>query len=154
MAPRAPTQNDELIYENTQIGYVTGTAMAVGTAITYLAFVAEYGRLGLWGTLFTGGFAIGTALFASLTVRVDRDTLRFHFGPGFWTKEIPIDDIRSVQAVRNSAWWGFGIRFTPKGWLYNVSGLDAVEIARDDGSTIRVGTDEPDALVQAIEQAR
>ena len=42
---------------------------------------------------------------------------------------------------------------TPHDWLYNVSGLDAVEIVRISGKKFRVGTDEPRALVAALKAA-
>jgi len=56
--------------------------------------------------------------------------------------------------VRNKWWYGLGIRLTPHGWLYNVSGLDAIEIVRRSGKTFRVGTDEPKALAAALRAAR
>ena len=38
----------------------------------------------------------------------------------------------------------------PRMWIYNVAGLDAVEIKLRNGKTYRVGTDEPKKLEQAI----
>jgi hypothetical protein len=38
--------------------------------------------------------------------------------------------------------------------LFNVSGLDAVEVELVDGKRIRIGTDEPQALVAAIRARR
>jgi len=38
--------------------------------------------------------------------------------------------------------------------LWNVSGLRAVEFLLKDGSRFRIGTDEPEALVKAIEANR
>jgi hypothetical protein len=52
--------------------------------------------------------------------------------------------------VRNPWYYGWGVRLTPHGILYNVSGLNAVELLLDDGRRVRVGTDEPDALVRAL----
>ena len=39
------------------------------------------------------------------------------------------------------------------GWLYNVSGFDAVELELASGKLCRIGTDEPGRLLHAIEQA-
>ena len=39
---------------------------------------------------------------------------------------------------------------TPYGWLYNVSGLDAVAITLRDGRKFALGTDDPEGLVTAI----
>ena len=38
------------------------------------------------------------------------------------------------------------------GWLYNVSGLDAVAIRLRDERKFALGTDDPEALVDAIER--
>jgi hypothetical protein len=38
------------------------------------------------------------------------------------------------------------------GWLYNVSGLRAVEVGLKSGRKYRVGTDEPERLEAALKQ--
>jgi hypothetical protein len=38
-----------------------------------------------------------------------------------------------------------------QGWLWNVSGIDAVELTMKNGDRFRIGTDEPEKLVTAIE---
>lgn len=141
-------------YKHTQIGYVTGGAGLVGTLITYYGFLAERGTLGWSGSLVTGGLGLVTILFSTLTVEVGEQELRFYFGPGFWTKRIPLRDIEHVEVVRNKLYHGWGIRYTFHGWLYNVSGLDAVELRVSGEGTLRIGTDEPHALKQALEDAR
>jgi hypothetical protein len=102
----------------------------------------------------TGGLGAITILFSTLTVEVDDETLRFYFGPGFWTKRIPLRDIEHVEIVRNRMFYGWGIRYTFDGWLYNVSGLDAVKLRVRGWGTLRIGTDEPHELKRALEQAR
>jgi len=62
--------------------------------------------------------------------------------------------IRTCIVVRNRWWYGWGIRWTPRGWLYNVSGLAAVELTLTDGRRLRIGIDEPERLCEAIAQAR
>jgi hypothetical protein len=42
---------------------------------------------------------------------------------------------------------------TRRGWLYNVSGLDAVLVRRKDGKCFLVGSDEPRKLKAALERA-
>ena len=91
-----------------------------------------------------------TWLFGSLTVEVDEEELRHWFGPGFWKKSYQLLDIESAKVVRNSWFWGWGIRLTPHGWLYNVSGFDAVQIQLRSGRTFRIGTDYPQGLFEAI----
>src|SRR2546423_372458 len=93
---------------------------------------------------------ISGALFSLLTVEVGDGELRFHFGPGFWRKRFSLADVASAEVTRSSWWEGWGIRITPRGLLYNVSGMDAVEIKLRSGQRFRIGTDEPEALAQAI----
>lgn len=132
-------------YEHTQLGYATGGPLLAAAGLALLG-----GPVGLAKAALAGGLGIGAALFASLTVRVTDRALHFYFGPGFWEKRIPLAEIAAARAVRNSLWHGWGIRLTPHGWLYNVSGLDAVEIEKTDGTTLRIGTDEPEKLAKVL----
>jgi hypothetical protein len=93
-------------------------------------------------------------IFYSLMVEIGDGELRWHFGPGLWTYRIPLEDIRSVGIVRNHWWNGFGIRMAPGFRLYNVSGLDAVELHLKSGEVRRIGTDDPQGLAAAVEQSR
>lgn len=103
--------------------------------------------------LFVLLFLILAILFSTLTVEVNRQNLIWYFGPGIWKYHIPIDDIEEVIHVRNHPLEGFGIRWTPtKGWLYNVSGLDAVKIIRKSGKTTRIGSNEPNKLIKVIQE--
>ena len=93
-------------------------------------------------------------MFSTLTIAVDAQSLRWWFGPGLMSREIARAAIASVEHVRNPWWYGFGVHRTPRGWLYNVGGLDAVEIALRDGGALRLGTDEPEALLGALTRGR
>lgn len=50
-------------------------------------------------------------------------------------------------------YYGWGIHLTPHGWLYNVSGSDAVEIRMKTGKKYRIGTDVPEELERAISRS-
>ena len=93
-------------------------------------------------------------IFHSLTVEISDRELRWHFGPGLWSYSLALDEISSVTIVRNHWWNGFGIRMAPGFRLYNVSGLDAVELRLKSGDVRRIGTDDPQRLAAAIEQSR
>lgn len=93
-------------------------------------------------------------LFSSLTVRVDRETVELRFGIGLIRKRFATGRIVQAIPVRNAWWYGWGIHLTPHGWLFNVAGLDAVELLMGDGRTYRIGTDEPEALAAAVNGAR
>lgn len=93
-------------------------------------------------------------LFSSLTVIITREELIWYFGPGLWKYRIKLRDICSVAAIRTHPVEGFGIRWWPgKGILYNVSGRQAVQIVRKNGKIQRIGTNEPQKLVQVLQEA-
>lgn len=140
-------------YKHTQVGYVTGGALLAALPLIYYAFMAEDGELGTFGSTMLGAFGVLAILFSSLTVKVTDRELLFYFGPGFWTRRFALNDVISAEVVRNSPLYGWGIRYTHHGWLYNVSGLRAVEVTIRGEGQIRIGTDEPEKLKRAIEQA-
>ena len=139
-------------YRHKQFGgvMVFGMAAAIITIIVLLGPAAAHPAL-----LVVLGLLAGVAVvFSSLTVQVTPSSLVFWFGPGVMRKQVPLADIAAVETVRNPWWWGVGWRITPRGMLYSVSGLSAVEITRKDGSRFRLGSDEPERLARALEAAR
>jgi hypothetical protein len=98
---------------------------------------------------------IGTAvLFSSLTVEVNDNELRWYFGPGLLTYRLPLNEIKDVAVVRNHWWNGFGIWMARGFRLYNVSGLDAVELRVGPDDVRRIGTDDPQGLSDALKALR
>ncbi len=91
------------------------------------------------------------SLFGRLTVEVNDKEIRLAFGVGWVRKRIPLDSVAAVATVRNRWWYGFGLRYTPRGWLWNIQGLDAVELEYTSGSHFRIGTNDPESLQHAIE---
>jgi hypothetical protein len=140
-------------YEHTQVGYVTGGATLAALPLIYYAFTVENGELGTFGYTMLGAFGLLAVLFSSLTVQVTDRELTFYFGPGFWERRFDLDTIEHVETVRNSPLYGWGIRYTRHGWLYNVSGLQAVEVTIRGEEQFRIGTDEPEQLKTALERA-
>ena len=92
-------------------------------------------------------------LFHSLTVEIGNGELRWHFGPGLISKRVLLNQIRSTKPVQTNLLEGWGIHLSRFGWLYNVSGYDAVAITLKDGKRFALGTDEPGALASAITEA-
>jgi hypothetical protein len=90
------------------------------------------------------------AVFGTLTVSVDEATVQATFGVGPIRKGIALADVSGFEVVRNRWYYGWGVRYFPGGWLYNVSGLSAVEFRLRDGRRVRIGTDEPEALREAV----
>ena len=97
--------------------------------------------------------ALVLALFHSLTVTVSAEEVALQFGIGLIRKRFSLSDIERVSTVRNHWYNGWGIRLIRNGWLYNVSGFDAVELRFHNGKIARIGTDEPARLLRAITQA-
>ena len=140
------------VYRRTQFG--TANVVALVAAIGLVVVIG--GRVG-WhpvSVAVPGVLAIVLLLFCALTVDIDRRRLRCSFGPGLIRKDFPLAEIVAARPVRNQWYWGWGIRLTPSGWMFNVSGLDAVELELVQGRRFRVGTGEPDALARAITQAK
>jgi len=134
-------------YQHTQRGtlMISASLLAAGFVFYHLL---HGGPSWLWIILALTA-AVGI-VFSSLSVVVDDTRLTAAFAPGWPKLEVRLTDIVEVLVVRNPWYYGWGIRLTPAGLLYNVSGLNAVEIRKKNGKTIRIGTDEPDKLRQAL----
>lgn len=95
-----------------------------------------------------------TAVFSSLLVEIGQGELRVRFGLGLQVKRVALRDVEQASVVTTPWWYGYGIRITPYGMVYNVSGRGGVEIRMRDGKAFRLGTDEPEQLAMAIKAAR
>jgi hypothetical protein len=89
-------------------------------------------------------------LFYKLRITIEDETLCASFGPGIIRKKVRLAEIVGCEPIRIRWWYGWGIHLTPRGWLYNVSGFDAVAIALRDGKKFALGTDDPNGLTEAI----
>lgn len=139
-------------YRHTQYATLLISLYVVAAAALLIATVKDG-----WSTpLIMVGVAIGFTLylFHSLTVTVTDRRVKVRFGPGLIRKSFRLKDVQSVTVVRNRWIYGWGIRLTPHGWLYSVSGLDAVELTlAGRGRKVRIGTDQPALLAAAIRRA-
>lgn len=90
------------------------------------------------------------ALFWCLEVKVGTDGIFFSYSFGLINKKIQHQQILQVEVVRNSWWYGLGLRLTPHGWMWNISGLDAIKLTYQDGNKFRIGTNQPGELYQAL----
>ena len=93
---------------------------------------------------------ITLALFYKLTIAINEETLCASFGIGMIRKRVSVAEIVACEPIRIRWWYGWGIHLTPYGWLYNVSGLDAVAISLQDRRKFALGTDDPHGLTTAI----
>jgi hypothetical protein len=98
-------------------------------------------------------FALIILIFYGLFIEISEKKITLKFGIGLIRRSIDIDSIESVECVRNKWWYGWGIRFTPHGWMWNVSGLDAVEIKyKNMDKKFRIGTDDSKKLKEEIQK--
>lgn len=136
-------------YDHTQksIG-ITTTSLAIAGLI--LCALALYTGISLLFSLIFIITLLIILIFTTLTIQIGNGQISWYFGPGFWKKEIELREIASVHTVRTKWYYGFGIRLIPTGWMYNVSGLDAVQIKLKNGKIITLGTDEPEKLLTSL----
>jgi hypothetical protein len=96
-------------------------------------------------------FLICLLIFYKLTIYIDNNSISFKLGIGLISRKYLLSEILSCRPVKNNPVYGIGIRLIPQGWLYNVSGLDAVELTfKNKKSKVRIGTDKPDEISQHI----
>jgi hypothetical protein len=143
--------NTNTRYRHTQVGLII-PAVVVGILliIAFGGFEPEPGQFIVIAVL-----VMVLALFYSLTVEVADGMLRCHFGPGLIRRRFLLSEVEDARGVRNPWYSGLGIRWMPGRYvLWNVSGFKAVEIILPGGKRFRIGTDEPEKLLQAIHNGR
>ena len=148
-------------YENTQPGtfirVMTGSWVVLFGVLAVVMLALGQKEAAILLGVVTVGLAlilgIVLVLCHSLTVRVSRSEIALSFGVGLIRKQFPIGDISGVSIVQNRWYNGFGIRKIRGGWLYNVSGFDAIEIQLKNERKYRIGTNQPKELLAAVESA-
>jgi hypothetical protein len=135
-------------YRHTQIGARLRLA-AILPAAPLVALGFLVGKPLLLSAL-AAFFACVAFAFSSLTIDVGDGKLAWSFGFGLLRQTVALGDIASATPVRNPWWYGWGVHLTPRGWLFNVDGLAAVEIALKDGRRFRLGSDDAERLAQAL----
>ena len=143
-------------YRHTQVGYVTmiSIALAIMLELGVLLLILLLGGMSWFAFWFIMAVVVLLVallcVFSTLTAIVDETCVTASFGPGLLKFSYPLQDIVSAKAVFNSWRYGYGVRLLKTGWLYNVSGLKAVEITLKSGRAHRIGTNEPEKLARAI----
>lgn len=96
-------------------------------------------------------FFLVIILFGSLETTVNSRQIKIKFGIGLIKKQIELSEIESIRKVTNKFWYGWGIRLTPHGWLWNIAGYEAVEINfKTDKKSFRIGCKSNTELYSAI----
>jgi hypothetical protein len=154
----------DVLYQHTQAGFLVRglivlliliSLAALFFALTDLQHPDMLSRaeqddlLHILGVLFV--ILVVLLLFHNLTVVVYTDHIYIYFGIGIIGRRIWFDNVISCKPVRNPWWYGWGIHRYPGGWVYNIHGLDAVELELKKGAKVRIGTDEPLRLAEIID---
>jgi hypothetical protein len=135
-------------YRQTQVGWAVIVPLLLVIAITVPVMLAA--DLLVMALLFGGLFSSLLLVFGTLTITIDAEAIEARFGIGLIKKRVALAEIRGFEAVTSPWYYGWGIRLYPGGWLYNVSGLESVELCLRDGSRVRFGTAEPRVLYDAL----
>ncbi len=140
----------ETRYRHTQFG--TMILFAIGPVLLFLLILLFARPSGLAIVLFAV-MAIIMVTFCSMTVLINDQAVIIHFGPGLLRIHFHLKEILNCRVIDNPALSFWGIHWVFPGWIYNVSGRQSVEMTMKAGNPVLIGTDEPDKLAAAIEDA-
>ena len=135
-------------YQHTKRGTLILVAMSVAVCAMLIGGISKHPLL--FGIPI---LALCAWLFHSLTIEIAEGELRWRFGPGWIHKRVPVGEIASARIVRTNVLEGWGIHLSRFGWLYNVSGFDAVAITIKNGKRFCLGTDEPSVLLAKLNES-
>ena len=137
-------------YKHTQIGYFLLIVYSVAILfVGYLNIMTNFNPFALASLIIV---LIAVGIFTRLTVTVNDQMIKIQFGLRIIRKAFPLKEIKTYRVVKNPWYYGWGIRFTPRGWLFNVSGFSAIELQMKSGKRYRIGTDDPDNLAKALDK--
>lgn len=92
--------------------------------------------------------------FSRLVVRDDGEHLVVEFGPipGFGLR-LPYADLVSVRRGRTTFLEGWGLKYSwREGWTFNIWGYDCVLVETVHGRKYRIGTPDPDGLIEFLQE--
>lgn len=144
-------------YQHTQYGYTGILTTAFMVAVGWFSLPETFSEepwIGLLMIAFMVAISGVTFWFSRLVVEVADEKIAATFGLGKPHRVIPISDVVGAHRVRNQWYQGWGVRKVSNGWMYNVWGLDAVEIGIASDAVFRIGTNDADNLHAAIALSR
>ena len=141
-------------YRHTQFGVLTvALFILIGLLLTPLV-VSLFADGSLVSALvIIGLFLLFLLMFYSLTIEISAGKLNYWFGIGLIRRSTPLADIQRTAVVKSPWYYFWGIKSIPDGWLYAVAPGKAVEIIFNDDKMIRLGTNEPRLLKEAVDAA-
>lgn len=143
-----------MIYDHEQSNPGLAFTLLAG-AFGMLVLVLATGEPGpIFGSAFLGMIAFVGFAFSGLRTSVGPHTIEVAFRFGRPQRTIALGQVVRAEVVRNKWWYGWGVRWIPGGTMWNVWGLDAVQLDLAGQRSFRIGTDDPDGLVAAISVLR
>ena len=136
-------------YEHTQIGHVIIWSLLAIILIAGGGLISHHAPPVVVSII----LLLCLVLFYKLRITIEDGTLCASFGLGLIRKRVRLAEIVECEPIRIRWWYGWGIHLTPRGWLYNVSGFDAVAITLRDGGKLALGTNDPNGLTAALRAA-
>ena len=140
-------------YEHTQWGFISIPTFLLFAVIVVPATAADDETSAMF-TVAIVAFMIAllaiVLVFSRLAVTVSGGRIATAFGFGRPHREIELENVAAVRQVRNTWMQGWGVRKISGGWMYNVWGLDAVEVELSSGGVFRIGTNDPENLLAVI----
>ena len=93
-------------------------------------------------------------MFYKLTIQVYEGEIKLIYGIGLIQFRKTILAYDDVAEVKTPWYYGFGIRLTPMGWLYNIQGSQAIRLTYIGADKIQkniiIGTQFPNRLMRCI----
>jgi len=142
-------------YEHTQWAPLYWLMLAPVLILVTVAVMLGADAEAVLGMLLVGGLIVLIAFsFRQLLVRDEGDVLALRFGPiPVFRKRIKYADIAAAERDLSTVVDGWGIHWVPgRGWTYNLWGFDCVRVTLNSGRTLRIGTDDPEALARFLQK--
>ena len=138
------------IYEHTQVGYLMLIVLTLGMfCVTFWMISLGFSWIAFAALIVLD---LSLILFSTLTVEVTDGILDIKIGPGVFHKQFNLNDVKECFVVSTPQHMKFE-RWMPEGWLYNLSGMHAIELKMRNGKYYRIGTNTPSELADAIQKA-
>lgn len=148
-----------MYYEKAQFARIWTIALLLGAIATVVFFLTmeEGGDKALSSAILLSSLLLCILLlFYQLKVSLKKDRIALSYGIGLIRINLKIDKVLMVEEIKTPWYYGFGIRFTPKGILYNIQGTKAINLVYEYNGRMKkamIGTEEPQKLMEAIQKS-
>lgn len=143
-------------HKETQFGWFVIVLMLAVLAFLSSCYFFQWGTNPINLTGYIGLsilFLVCFLLFFKMKTVLDDSHINISYGIGLIQKKIKLDGVKAVRVVRNRWYYGLGIKILKNGTLYNIHGLNAVELElKKKPKIIRIGTGDPQKLKFEIDK--